>query len=95
MARNFPAPQPTQVKLSGVTWREHYGCYSAKVADWLNLSFAYGLDHSRGSDEPPYKVTVGDRTLKLRAPDPPTAAALAVKVAKVLLKKAVDELEAL
>ena len=70
--------------LAGITWHEQYGCYSARIAGWLNLAFSYR--------DGAYHVSVAERSLKTTASDPESAAKLAVAAAKALLEKAQKEL---
>ena len=75
---------PTSPTLAGLVWREHFGCYSAKVAEWLELSFSY----QKGG----YRVVVAGHAMRARGRDPQSAAALAVEAARMLLRKALEAL---
>ena len=83
MSRHFEASETKQV-LAGIEWRERYACYTAKVANWLEMSFSYSNDG--------YSVTVAGKSGKEPQKSAEAAAEYCVKIAKQLLSKAQAEL---
>ncbi len=83
MSRYFEVPETKQT-LAGIEWRERYACYTAKVANWLEMSFNYS---NAG-----YHVTVAGKSGKEPQNSAEDAAKYCVKIAKQLLTKAQAEL---
>ena len=91
MSRTFDT-SPTEPILAGIKWSEHYSCYRARIAGWLDLAFSYGVV-SRGMPSTGFHVSISGLTLKARGSDPEDAARIAVVGARDLLAKALKELE--
>ena len=87
MSRHFEVKETMQT-LAGIEWRERYSCYSARIAGWLDMSFAHSTDRNK----PGLWVTVAGRNGKEPRNSPEEAAQYCVLIAKQLLAKASKEL---
>lgn len=76
---------PQMVTMAGVEWEEQYGCYTARLNGWMELSVA----HVNGA----YRIRVAGRALELTSKTPEGAASRAVEVAYRMARGIVDLLE--
>ena len=92
MTRAF-SNSSTEPILAGVKWHEQYNCYRTQIAGWLDLTFSYESTRPRDTPSAGYRVTVAGVVLKARGTSPEDAARIAVAGARILLAKALKELE--